>query len=100
MSQKQAKLKINIHAFGLSRGSELRTPQDASLGHVRSLDKSHVAWNEYVDAFTFISRQFWISREMNKWSVQRLFQATQMVPSARATLQVMSAFLGTFREKI
>ena len=36
--------------------SEFRTPRDASLGNVRSLKRSHVAWNEYVDAFTFIPR--------------------------------------------
>ena len=59
-----------------------------------------MAWNEYVDAFTFILRQFWVSREMNKLGVQRLFEATQMVPSTRAILQVTSVFLGTFREKI
>ena len=28
--------------------------------------RSHVAWNEYVNAFMFISRQFWVSQEMNK----------------------------------
>ena len=37
---------------------------------------------------------------MNKWGVQRLFEAIQMVPSTRTTLQVTSAFLGIFREKI
>ena len=65
-----------------------------------SLDKSQVALNEYMDAFTFILRQFWISREMNKCSVQRLFEITQMLSSTRATLQVTSPLLGTFREKI
>ena len=54
-----------------------------------------MAWNGYVDAFMFISRQFLISREMNKWCVQKLFEAKQMVPSTRAKLQVTSAFLGT-----
>ena len=53
-----------------------------------------------MDAFTFILRQFWVSLEMNKCGVQRLFEARQMVPSTRATLQVTSPFLGTFREKI
>ena len=28
-------------------------------GHGRSLERSHVAWKEYVDAFTFILRQFY-----------------------------------------
>ena len=41
-------------------GPELCTPRDASYINGRSLEMSHVAWNEYVDAFTFISRQFWI----------------------------------------
>ena len=53
-----------------------------------------------MDVITFISRQFWISREMNKWGVQRLFDATQMVPSTRTTLQVTSTLLGMFWEKI
>ena len=44
-----------------------------------------MAWNEYVDAFTFISTQFWVSQEMNKLEVQRLFEAMQMVPSTRTT---------------
>ena len=41
---------------------KLLTPRDASYGHWRSLKSSHVAWNEYVDAFTIISMQFWVSR--------------------------------------
>ena len=61
---------------------------------------SHVAWNVYMDAFTFISRQFLVSREMNKCGFYKLFEAMQIVPSTRATLQVTSASLETFREKI
>ena len=41
-----------------------------------------------------------VSREMNKWCVQRLIESIQMVPSTRASLQVKSALLGIFREKI
>ena len=52
------------------------------------------------DAFTFISRQIWVSREINKWGVQRFFEAMQMVPSTHATLQVTSALLRKFEEKI
>ena len=58
--QKQQKLKVIIHAF--------RFYQDRSLNATRcllwewkiiaSLERSQVAWNKYVDAFTFISRQF------------------------------------------
>ena len=59
-----------------------------------------MAWNEYMDAFMFISRQFWISREMKQMGILRLFEAMKMVPSTRATLQVMSALLGMFREKV
>ena len=44
--------------FRTSPRPELRTSRDASYGHERSLERSHVAWNEYVNAFTFISRQF------------------------------------------
>ena len=44
--------------------------------------------------------EFWVSREMNKWRVQGLFEEMRMVPSTGATLQVTSAFLGAFREKI
>ena len=44
--------------------------------------------------------KFWISREMNKWGVQSLFRGNTNVPSTRAMLQVTSAFLGIFREKI
>ena len=61
---------------------------------------SHVDWNEYVDAFMFNSEQFWVSRERKKWDVQRLYEAMQMVSSTRGTLQVMSALLWMFREKI
>ena len=59
-----------------------------------------MAWNEHVDAFMFFSRQFWVSRDMNKWGVKSLFEAIQMVPSTHATLQVTSAILGMFRKKI
>ena len=58
-----------------------------------------MAWNEHVDAFRFFSRQFLVSRNMNKWGVQGLFEAIQMVPSTRATLQVTSALQEIFREK-
>ena len=37
---------------------ELRTPQAAFSGHGRSLERSHMDLIEYVDAFTFILRQF------------------------------------------
>ena len=89
----------NIHFYSFP-GSEFQTPQNSSWEHGRSLESNHVAWNEYVDAFTFISREFFFSREMNKWGVQRLFEATQLVPSTHPRLQVTSAFIGTFREKI
>ena len=62
-------------------GPKPQMPQVASYGHGRSLESSHGTWNEYMDAFTFISRQFWVSREMNKWIVQRLFKIMQMVSS-------------------
>ena len=65
MSQKQPKLKVNTR-FRTFLGPELRTPRDASFRHERSLEKSHLIWNEYVDAFVFIPRQFWVSRDMNK----------------------------------
>ena len=48
----------------------------------------------------FISRQFWVYREKNRWGAQRLFEAMQMVPSTHAKLQVMSALLWIFEEKI
>ena len=35
---------------------------------------------------------------MDKYGVQRLFDAMQMVRNTRAMLQVMSAFQGTFQE--
>ena len=97
---KTAKIEGYNTRFRTFRGPELRTPWDASFGHGRSLEKSHVAWNEYVDAFIFISRQFWVSREMNKWGVQRLFEATQIVSITGTTLQVMSALLGMFQNKL
>ena len=53
-----------------------------------------------MDAFTFILKQFWISREMNKCGVKMFFEAMVMVPSTRAMLKVMLDFQGTFREKI
>ena len=37
---------------------------------------------------------------MNKLGVQELFEPMQMVPSTRPKLQVTSALLGMFREKI
>ena len=37
---------------------------------------------------------------MNKWGVNNLFEATQIVSSTRATTQVISNFLGFFWEKI
>ena len=37
---------------------------------------------------------------MNKWGVQRLFEATQIVPRARTTLHITSVFLAMFRKKI
>ena len=58
-----------------------------------------MACNEYMNAFTYILGQFWIARKMNKWGVQRHFEPTQMVPSIQATLEVISAPLGRFREK-
>ena len=61
---------------------------------------SHVAGNKYMDVFTLISMQFWVSYEMKKWGVRKLFEAKHMVPSTRATLQITSAFLGMFQEKI
>ena len=59
-----------------------------------------MAWSEYVADFIFISRQFCVSREMNDWGVQRLFEAIQMVSSTCANFQVTSAFLRTFLDKI
>ena len=44
--------------FRTISGSELRTPRDASYGHGRSQEKSHVVCNEYMDDFTFISINF------------------------------------------
>ena len=61
---------------------------------------SHVAWNEYVDTITFISSQFWVSREMNKLGVKKPFETMQVVPSTRATLQVTSVHLEMLRDKI
>ena len=59
-----------------------------------------MAWNEYVDVFTFILRQFWVSREIKIWVVQMLFEATEIVPSTHATIQVTSALIEMFPEKI
>ena len=56
--QETAKIEGYNTRFQTFLGSELRTPRYASYGHGRSLKRSNVAWNEYVDAFTFISRQF------------------------------------------
>ena len=50
-----------------------------------------------MDFFTFIARQFCVSREMNKSSVKRLFEAMQMVPITRPMLQVTSALLEMFQ---
>ena len=98
-SQKYPKLKVIIHAFGLSRGpsSERHGMLSRAMGPGGSLEWSHVAWNEYMDAFTFFSRQFCVSREMNKCGIRRFFEAMQMVLSTHATLQVMSALIGTFQ---
>ena len=79
---------------------EIRTTWGAFWGHGLSLDRSQMAWNEYMDAFTFILRQFCVSLEMNKCVIQRHFKAMQMVQYIRATLQVMSAFLRTFQENM
>ena len=97
---KTAKIEGFNTRFRIFLGPELRTPRDASKGHGRSLERSYVAWNEYVEAFTFISMQFWVLREMNKWGVQRLFEAMQIAPTSRLTLQVISALLGKCWEEI
>ena len=76
----------------------IRAARGTFEGHGMSLERSQVAWNDYMDAFTFILRQFWVSLEINKCSVQTLFEAMQMVRNTRATLQVMLTFLGTFKK--
>ena len=97
---KTAKIEGYNTRFRTFLGLELRTSRDTSLGHVRSLKMSHKAWNEYIDAFTFISRQFWVSREMNKCGCSEAFRGKANGPSTRTTLKVTSSLLGLFREKI
>ena len=63
MSLKQPKLKVIIHVFGLSRGPSSERNGMPPRGYGRSLERRHVAWNEYMDAYTFISRQFYASRK-------------------------------------
>ena len=51
-----------------------------------------------------LSRQFWVTREMNKWDVkkwgaERLYEAMQILSSTRAMIQVTSALLEMFRRK-
>ena len=55
---KPAKINSYNTRFRTFQGPELRTPRDASYEHGWSLEMIHVVWNEYMDAFTFISRQF------------------------------------------
>ena len=57
MSQKQTKLKVIYTVLDFSEARALNA-RDDSEGYGRSLEKSHVAWNEYMDAFTFNLRQF------------------------------------------
>ena len=71
---KTAKIEGYYTCFRTISGPELWTPRDSSYGHVSSLEMSHVAWNKYVDVFTFISRQFWVSREINKWGCLKAFR--------------------------
>ena len=99
MSQKQQKLKVIIHAFGISQG---RAPNATGclLGPSEVIGKDSVGLERiygclYVH-FEAISR-FTRNEQMG---VYRLFEAIQMVPSTRPMLQVTSALPGTFREKI
>ena len=56
--QKTAKIEGYNTRFRTFLRLELRTPRDTSEGRGSSLERSHVALNEYMDAFTFIPRQF------------------------------------------
>ena len=58
--QKSAKIEGYNSHFRTFSVSELQTLWNAFSGHGTSLESSHMTWNEYMDAFTFISRQFWV----------------------------------------
>ena len=60
----------------------------------------NVAWNEYMDAFMFISRQFWVSREMNKWVFGGFSRQHKWSQTPVQRHKYRSVILGTFREKI
>ena len=77
--KKQPKLKVINTCFRTFLWPEIRTAQGAFQGHGKSFQTSKVDQNEYMDAFTFILRRFWVSREMNKCGAQRLFEAKKMV---------------------
>ena len=97
---KTAKIEGYNSRFRTFPWPEIRMARDAFYRYEMSFKSSQVAWNEYMDAFTFILRQYWVSLEMKKCGVQRLFEPMQMVRNTRATLQVTSPFLGTFQENM
>ena len=55
---KTTKIKGYNTRFRTFSGPKLRSPRDAFYDHRRSLERSHVASNESMDAFTFILSQF------------------------------------------
>ena len=54
---KTAKIEYYNTRFRTFSWPEIRTAQGAFYGRGMSLERSHVAWNEYMDVFTFILRQ-------------------------------------------
>ena len=57
-------------------------------------------WNEYMDVFTFIKTFFGFTRNKQIGCLEAFRGNANGAKHTRARLQVMSALLGMFREKI
>ena len=100
MSKKQPKLKVIIHVFGLSRD-----PSSERHGIFPWDTGGHLKWGIWLGTNIWMPLRsfrgnFGFHEKWTNRGVQSLFEERQMVQNTRATLQVTSALLGMFREKI
>ena len=99
MSQKQPTLKVIIHAFGFSRGPSSERYGISLRDMIRH--RKGVMWlgtNMWVPLCSFRGN-LGFTRNEQMWCY-RLFEAMQIVPKNRATLQVTSALPKKFLVKI
>ena len=102
MFQKQPKLKVIIHAFGLSQGprSERHGMSPRTMGAHWKRSESCDLERIYGCLYVLFEAILVFTRNEQMRVFRGFLRQHKWVPSTRATLQVTSAFLGIFREKI